>query len=74
MKRKIKNLSYQEREVLTLVAHGNTGGIISGMMGISERTVRFHMSNTLKKLKAANSAHAVAIAISKKLIILNKHN
>lgn len=34
------------------------------ILGISERTVKFHTAAILNKLGASNRAHAVAIALS----------
>jgi LuxR family transcriptional regulator len=40
------------------------------IMGVSERTVKFHLENARAKLKAMNTTHAVSKAISLNLITL----
>lgn len=56
-------LTKREREVLTLVALGNTGVQIAEQLYISPATVQTHMANTLSKLGAKNRAHGIAIAL-----------
>lgn len=56
-------LSKREREVLNLVALGNTGLQIAAQLALSPATVRRHMVNTLAKLGAKNRAHGIAIAL-----------
>jgi DNA-binding CsgD family transcriptional regulator len=57
------NLSTREREVLRLVADGNTTETIAAMLGISGRTVDMHVTNAMGKLGAFNRVHAVSTAI-----------
>jgi DNA-binding NarL/FixJ family response regulator len=54
--------SPREREVLRLVAEGWTNKQIAPALGISERTVKFHMTSLFNKLGAESRAQAVAIA------------
>lgn len=54
-------LSRRERDVLTYVAKGNTNNEIGKLLGIAEETVKYHVSNMLRKLHARDRAHAVAI-------------
>jgi DNA-binding CsgD family transcriptional regulator len=56
-------LTAREREVLTLVALGNTGVQIAAQLFLSPATVQSHMVNTLVKLGARNRAHGIAIAL-----------
>jgi DNA-binding CsgD family transcriptional regulator len=56
-------LSSREREVLQWVARGKTAPEIGCILGISKRTVDFHVSSAVQKLQAANRTHAVALAI-----------
>jgi Response regulator containing a CheY-like receiver domain and an HTH DNA-binding domain len=44
------------------VAEGGTNREIAAAMGVSEATVKFHMSNVLAKLHLANRAQVVAFA------------
>lgn len=56
-------LTGREREVLSLLARGWTNERIADQLSISERTVRFHLSNAYGKLGLANRAEAVAWAV-----------
>lgn len=55
-------LSQRELEVLGLVRQGFGNDEIARLLGISERTVRAHMTAILARLNAADRAQAVAIA------------
>jgi DNA-binding CsgD family transcriptional regulator len=55
-------LTDREREILTLIAKGNTNKDIARLLGIGDETVKFHIANMLHKLRARSRAHAVAIA------------
>lgn len=61
-------LSIREGEVLKWVKEGKTNWEISKILDISERTVKFHVSNIKKKLDAVNRGHAVAKAIENNII------
>lgn len=61
-------LSVREREILVLMADGLKNAAIAQKLNISEATARFHVSNILRKLGAANRAQAVRIAIERGLI------
>lgn len=54
-------LSHRELEVLGLVRQGFSNDEIGRLLGISERTVRAHMTAILARLNAADRAQAVAI-------------
>ncbi|HEX9986844.1 MAG TPA: response regulator transcription factor [Thermoanaerobaculia bacterium] len=55
-------LSPREREVLALVTRGQANKEIAAALGITERTVKFHVTAILNKLGAENRAQAVALA------------
>jgi len=55
-----KQISNRELEVLGLVRQGFTNAEIGQLIGISERTVRWHVANLMEKLDAADRAEAVA--------------
>ncbi len=59
---KIK-LTPREKEVLTWVSQGKGGWEVGEIIGISERTVKFHLQNIYKKLDVINRAQAVTKAI-----------
>ena len=53
----------RERQVLALVAEGNSNKLISASLGISERTVKNHLTASMTKLRASDRTHAVVTAI-----------
>lgn len=55
-------LSNREMEVLDWLKQGKSSWDISIILGISERTVNFHVNNILRKLGAVNRLQALAIA------------
>ncbi len=61
-------LSQREREVLRLVAEGHANKQIAQALGITERTVKFHVTSILNKLGADNRAQAVAVAARRGLL------
>ncbi len=61
-------LSDREREVLRLVAGGQANKRIARTLGITERTVKFHVTSILNKLGAENRAQAVALATQRGLV------
>ena len=56
-------LTEREIEVLSLVAEGNSNKLISATLGISERTVKNHLTTTMSKLRASDRTHAVVTAV-----------
>jgi len=63
-----QRLSEREREVLRLVAGGQSNKQIAAKLRISERTAKFHVTAILNKLGAENRAQAVAIAAERRLL------
>ncbi len=63
-----ESLTARESEVLQWVAAGLTNKAVAYRLGISEHTVKFHLSSAMNKLGAASRAEAVAIAIRLGLI------
>ncbi|MGH2360755.1 MAG: response regulator [bacterium] len=61
-------LSKREREVLRLVADGHSNKQIGQKLGITERTVKFHVTSIRNKLGAGNRAQAVALAAQRGLL------
>lgn len=53
-------LSHRELEVLGLIRQGFTNAEIGRLLGISERTARWHVSSLMEKLDASDRAQAVA--------------
>ena len=61
-------LTGRERDVLCLLAKGLRQDEIALRLGIGLETVRSHVHNASERLGAANSTHAVAIAVRRGLI------
>src|ERR1044071_5429718 len=55
-------LTDREREVLDLVAQGRANMAIATRLGLSQKTVRNHVSNILTKLQVADRAQAIVQA------------
>lgn len=51
-------LTHRELEILCLVAQGHTNGRIASQLWVTEQTVKFHLSNTYRKLGVANRTEA----------------
>jgi len=69
-KKKIKELSAREQEVLELLAQGMSNRKIAETLYISEKTVKNHVSNILKKLSVNDRTQAVIIALKLGLVKL----
>jgi DNA-binding NarL/FixJ family response regulator len=57
-----ETLSSREVQVLMLVATGGSNKVIGAKLGISEDTVKAHVSSTIAKLGANDRTHAVTLA------------
>jgi LuxR family transcriptional regulator, quorum-sensing system regulator CviR len=64
------NISSREKEVLNWLKMGKSSWEISVILGISERTVNFHVYNIMEKLDAVNRTQVVATAVRIGLIEL----
>jgi LuxR family transcriptional activator of bioluminescence operon len=61
-------LTPRERECLLWAAEGKTSWETAQILGISERTVIFHLRNVTEKLNVSSRQQAIARAISQGLI------
>ena len=62
-------LTAREREVLRWLAGGVTSTrALAGRLGVSERTVKFHVGNLLEKLQVGSRAEAVSHALRHGLV------
>jgi len=61
-------LTAREREVLKLLAEGQTVRSAAGVLGLSFKTVDAHKFNLMRKLDIHNKAQLVQYAIQKKII------
>ena len=62
------DLNDREVEVLTWVARGKTSLEIAGILGLTKRTVDFHIDNARNKLGASTRTEAVIKATTGRLI------
>jgi DNA-binding NarL/FixJ family response regulator len=62
-------LTRRQREILQLLADGESTTVAARELDLSEETVKTHMKNTLARLGAKNRTHAVAIAVRESLIV-----
>jgi len=67
-RRSATTLTPREREILKLVARGNSNRDIARALVISERTARTHVSNVLTKLGLASRTQAALWAIREGLV------
>jgi DNA-binding NarL/FixJ family response regulator len=56
-------LTRRQREILQLLADGESTTVAARELGLSEETVKTHTKNALGRLGARNRTHAVAIAL-----------
>ena len=61
-------LTKREKEVFTLLVTNKTTKEIADILGISEKTVRNHISNTMQKLGVNGRAQAVVELLKMKII------
>jgi DNA-binding NarL/FixJ family response regulator len=61
-------LTRRQREILQLLADGESTAATARELGLSEETVKTHTKNILGRLGAKNRPHAVAIALREYLI------
>ena len=64
-------LTRREAQILNYVSKGNTNKQIADILGISEQTIKSHISAILRKLNANDRAHAVALAMRNGWISMN---
>ena len=62
---RVPQLSPREREIMHLMAEGDTAEQIGGKITVSVETVRTHVRNVIRKLQARNRVHAIAIALER---------
>ncbi len=64
------DLSIRELEVLRQVAFGLSDKQVAGLLGISQKTVRNHLTSVYGKLRASNRVEAVINALRRGLVSL----
>ena len=68
MQPRMSTLTPREREILKLLAEGNSVKEIAVLLGLSVKTVEAHKFNLMRKLDIHNKAQLVQYAIQKKII------
>jgi DNA-binding NarL/FixJ family response regulator len=63
------SITKRQREILQLLADGESTTVAARRLGLSEETVKSHIKSTLSRLDAKNRSHAVAIALRESLIV-----
>jgi len=66
----VESLTPREIEVLELVAEGLSNKVVAARLGISDQTVKFHLTSISGKLGAINRTDAVRRAVRRGLITL----
>jgi len=62
----IDNLTPREREILCLLADGQSNKVIARNLGISDGTVKLHVKSILRKLQIHSRVEAAVIAVEQK--------
>ena len=65
-----EDLTPREIEVLSMLAEGLGNREIASRLGISDHTVKFHISSILDKLNASSRTEAVTLGIRRGLVLL----
>lgn len=65
-------LTTREIQILSYIASGNTNKQVAYVLGISEQTIKNHISAILRKLNANDRAHAVALAIRNQWVSIDE--
>jgi len=68
----VPHLSPRQREIMHAMAEGLTAERISEELAISVETVRTHVRNAIRKLQARNRVHAIALALERGEIALDR--
>ena len=64
----IHQLSPREREILALIAKGDSNKHIARALEIAETTVKIHVQHILRKLNLTNRVHAAVYATERGVI------
>jgi two-component system nitrate/nitrite response regulator NarL len=64
----IHSLSPREREILRLIAHGDSNKHIARELDIAETTVKIHVQHILRKLDLSTRVHAAVYASERGLL------
>jgi DNA-binding NarL/FixJ family response regulator len=64
-------LTTREKEILKLIAEGNTNASIARLLHLSIKTIEKHRSNLLNKLKVQDTAALIRLAIKSHLVFID---
>ena len=59
---RVQSLTDRQRELLELIAQGRDNSQIAVALGLSEKTVRNHITNIFAKLEVENRSQAIVLA------------
>jgi two-component system NarL family response regulator len=62
-------ITTRQRQILQLLADGESTTVAARQLGLSEETIKTHIKSTLSRLEAKNRSHAVAIGLRESLIV-----
>jgi two-component system, NarL family, response regulator len=62
-------LTQRQRQILQLLADGESTTVAARQLDLSEETVKTHIKTALARLGARNRTHAVAIALRESLVV-----
>jgi two-component system response regulator DegU len=65
-------LTNREIQILSCIANGSSNKQVASTLGISEQTIKNHVSAILRKLNANDRAHAVALAMRNQWVAIGE--
>jgi DNA-binding CsgD family transcriptional regulator len=69
----VTSLSNREMDILNLMVQGISNGGIAHTLGLSQQTVKNHVTSILRKMKAKNSTQAALLALKRNLVQVETH-
>jgi len=69
----LTSLSNREMDILNLMVQGISNGGIAHTLGLSQQTVKNHVTSILRKMKAKNRTQAALLALKRNLVQVETH-